>query len=308
MQNFTLELLETEEYTWLKNSDFYNTLNNTEEEEEENEEEENEEEDNPNKNEQLLGLICTKNTQDINIFLDTGKFWMVNYYPKEFFSLLLKTKPKKYLDELFLQTGEPFYRFLAECLNTNKDELTNIIVKNDRLDFLIWANENNFNIDKDTVNIAIINESLFCLKYLHGNGFISIKFDICRLSSEHGRLKSLKFGHENGYHWDKNICRLSALYGWVECLKYACENGCPWDDSTCYSAAKNNHLNCLKYAHENGCPWNDSTIEIAIYFGNKKCLKYAKENGCPYYGTYGFLKESSNENDSEEDSGKDDEY
>ena len=248
MQTFTLVLLETEEYSWLKNSDFYNTLKNNDSSEEE--------------NKQLIGLICPKNTKFINKFLDTGKFWMVNYYPPEFFTLLFKTIPKKYLEELFLQTGEPFYRFLAECLNTIKDELTNIIVKHDRLDFLIWSNENNFNIDKDTVNIAILNESLICLTYLHENGYISVKFDICRLSAEHGKLKSLKFGHENGYSWNVNTCKSASKNGWIECLKYAHENGCPWDENTVVYAIFYNEWKCLEYAYENFCPYNKMRYDV----------------------------------------------
>ena len=121
--SFKLSLLEQKEYNWTKNSDFYVLLNNTEQKREENFDnikntiekyvgntgedfdnlENNTEKNKKNTTEEkqesnLYGIICSENTDDINLFLNVGKFWMVKYYPFTFFTLIHRIKTKKYLD------------------------------------------------------------------------------------------------------------------------------------------------------------------------------------------------------------------
>jgi hypothetical protein len=55
---------------------------------------------------------------------------------------------------------------------------------------------------------------------------------------------------------DVETCVNAARSGRLKVLKYAHENGCPWNEETCINAAMSGRLEVLKYAYENGCPIN----------------------------------------------------
>ena len=72
--------------------------------------------------------------------------------------------------------------------------------------------------------------------------------DLCLLAVENNKLDCLKFLHKNGYEWDKCVCDLAEKLGYYECLKYACENGCEWFKLS--SDNKEGHLKCFKYGYK----------------------------------------------------------
>ena len=72
-----LSILNEKEYEWIKKSEFYTSLIEKNNEEEEQKEEK----------EELNIKICSENTEDINLFLDIGNFWMVYFYPIKFYNL-----------------------------------------------------------------------------------------------------------------------------------------------------------------------------------------------------------------------------
>ena len=86
--------------------------------------------------------ICSENTKDINLFLDISDLWIVYFYPIKFYDLLFKTRPVGYLEELFKNTKNTFYNFLILILTVKKDNLLNTILKEGRLDLLIWSHKN----------------------------------------------------------------------------------------------------------------------------------------------------------------------
>ena len=278
METFNLALLETNEYKWIKNSEFYNSLN-------------------INENEKITFYICSENTEDIEEFLTVGKIWIVNFYPPKFYYLLLKTNPIQFLNEIFLETHNPFYTFLISCLNIHtekdnmkykksqkplpkKERLMNTISREGRLDFLIALLEINYPLNKNMCVAAAINGHLKYLIYIKENG-CPWDSKTCSSAAFGGHLKVLKYAHENGCPWDKDTCYNASGNGSLKCLIYAHENDCPWDQNTCSRASGNGSLECLIYAHENGCPWDQTTCISASKNGHLECLKYAVENKCP---------------------------
>ena len=233
-----------EKYNWLKDSVFYESLVINHDEEEDKDEEEKE----------LSIYLCSKYTNDFEEFLIVGRFWIVNYYPLEFYKLLKNSSDSNYiLDAIFNETNKPFYKFLKESL---------LILKKNLCTFICKFNEDNENI-------------LNYLIYAHENG-CPWNENTCEYAAKNGHLECLKYVHDNSIGvscpWDEYTCSYAAKNGHLESLKYAHENGCPWDEDTCSYAAKNGHLKCLIYAHENGCPWDEDTCSDAALNGWVECL------------------------------------
>ena len=287
----TLKLLEKNEYSWLKNSDYYSGLYISEETEE------------------INTIYCSKDIENIQIFLKVIDFWGINYIPKEFFKLFLSDKVKS-KEALLDMNNYKFHMFLRESLTleNKKIEFPILAIKYDFIDALTYTNKRRFVWNKKTSRFAFecnnlkilsyllenncpvytniynyikINTSVECIKYLHDKGF---KWDKnhCQIAAENGNLEVLSYLHENKCPWDKEACSLASRMGHLECLKYLHENGCPWNECSTDAASCMGHLQCLKYLHENGCPWDEYSTEAASRMGHLQCLKYLHENGCPW--------------------------
>ena len=115
MTTFSIKLLNRSNYSWLKKSGFYRSLN-----ENENEDDESDVDDN------MFGIICPENTDDINLFLEVGKFWTVDEYPDKFYTLLNKNKSLELLNllkEIYEETKDPFYLLLKSSLELEPNRL-----------------------------------------------------------------------------------------------------------------------------------------------------------------------------------------
>lgn len=134
--------------------------------------------------------------------------------------------------------------------------------------------------EEEILSINYFVKKMSLLKYLYSYGPWNEL--VCKSIAKNGKLKYLRYAHENDCPWDEETCTSAASVGSLKCLKYAHENGCPWDEGTCVAAVEYGSLECLKYAHENGCPWNEEVCETAASNGNLDCLKYACENKCPW--------------------------
>ena len=86
MKSFKLSTLNSPDYIYLKNSKLFESFNfssSSDSSEEEEEEEEKEEK-------VLYGIICSENTEDINLFLNVAKFWGIYTYPINFLIYYIK--------------------------------------------------------------------------------------------------------------------------------------------------------------------------------------------------------------------------
>ena len=94
----SIKRLNTNKFSWLQNSHFYQNIDNFEE--------------------PIYLEYCSKYTKDIKKYLRVINLWGVTYFPKEFLDLFYKTKPLKEISELFDSTGDSSYEFLMLTLIT----------------------------------------------------------------------------------------------------------------------------------------------------------------------------------------------
>ena len=179
---FTLELLDTEQYSYLKDSEFYESLDISQKKYklpsldfEEEEEDEDEDEDEEDIEELSCPYICSKNTENIILFLDTINFWGVRNKPPEFYELLFKIKPLEKLEEIIESTKDKYYKFLYLCCKLDKKDLyeglAEVAAVEGYLDVLKFTKLHNEYIwDGNSAFYAGINNHLECLKYLAFNG------------------------------------------------------------------------------------------------------------------------------------------
>ena len=115
--------LESKKYSWLKNSDFYTSLNHEDLEND------------------LEIIYCSIYTEDINLFLNVSDIWCVNYLPSNFFDLLLKTKPIKKLEEMYERNKSEKIKFLISLLDLSLFDICSLSTQylpgtyNDFLDY-----------------------------------------------------------------------------------------------------------------------------------------------------------------------------
>lgn len=309
--------LDEKEFSWLKDSDFYGSLDLDDPEEE------------------ITIDYCSINENDINLLLDISHLWGVNFYPVKFFTLLFKTLPEKKLKEFYELTHSKFHKFLLEIIKLDKvdrkHELCDKSVENGYLDCLIYAYRNRCFWYKGTCAIASKHGNLNCLKFLRENNcpwneytafyaagydrldclkfcyendcplnkeifvwsvgkgkMYSIENDLKEDEKATGSIECLKYlyliSQNSNFTWDEDTTACASYTGNLDGLVFAHENGCPLSRSACDFAAKNGHLLCLKYSHEQGCPWNERTCFLAANNGHLDVLIYLHENGCPWNG------------------------
>uniref|UniRef100_A0A6C0AF58 Ankyrin repeat protein n=1 Tax=viral metagenome TaxID=1070528 RepID=A0A6C0AF58_9ZZZZ len=151
-------------FNWLKNSDFYKSLNGSD----------NRVEDNP----EINCRLCSKYTKDINEFLDAISFWGVYYLPPEFYILFFNTRPLKKLQDMYERTNNTsnLYEFFIYILKldfkTLKYQLCKLASEKGYLDILIYAHEhahkNNLRFSMTEISsYAYIGGHLECLEYLY---------------------------------------------------------------------------------------------------------------------------------------------
>ena len=259
--------LEKEEYIWLKDSDFFQNIDQ-------------------NDMENDIDIIyCSIFEHDHFLILDVINIWGVNYLPQEILSTIFyfpeKTELINKLKELYENTNSDLYEFFIDFLEDNIGNPLNESAEKGFLDILIYFSKNGFFWNKNTCICAAKGGHLKCLKYSHENGCPWDEYT-CTTAALHGKIECLKYAHENGCPWGKTTSKFAAQNGQIECLKYAHENSCPWDENTTQVASLNGQIECLKYAHENGFPWDENTTQFASLKGNLECLKYSHEHGCPY--------------------------
>ena len=132
LHQLKLSDLYSNEYEWVQKSDIFQMLSNDETE--------------------FNVYICSKNTTNIEEFLKVGNFWIVNYYPINFYILLFKNinYSIQILNNLFENIKEPFYKFLEESLLIENNNLCFFITnyKEERLDYLKYAHKNDYPWDE----------------------------------------------------------------------------------------------------------------------------------------------------------------
>jgi hypothetical protein len=149
--------------------------------------------------------------------------------------------------------------------------------KNNNLELLKYARENNCSWDSHTTNNALKNNNLEMLKYAVDNGCLCES--LAYYASLNNNLEMLKYAVEKGFDLSLDVTYNAATNNNLEMLKYARENNCPWNEKVCSQAALNGNLEMLKWARSNGCPWDISTYQAALQKGHLEILKYAIENG-----------------------------
>ena len=147
--------------------------------------------------------------------------------------------------------------------------------------WLEWGHNNNYGwhdgqIINHLCNIAAINNSLECIKYLYNSLGVDIKWDATtsKYAASYGNLEILKFLHENGCSWDWRTCKYAAETGELKCLEYAHSNGCECKENSSYAAIKNSNMGCLYYLEKNNCPFIYNSGEVAAKYNRLTCLKY----------------------------------
>ena len=272
-----LTILDHEEYSWLKKSYFYYSL------------------DLNDKNE-LDVIICPIITDDINLYSNVIDFWGVYTYPDEFYNLFL-------INRFSIKE----HKFLSEYLNIeDKNLCNNAVIKND-LKFLIYLHKNNYYWDSEIYSHALINGSLECLIYVHQNNCPNITFIYGNTLSKYN-FECIKYLFENKiitlkynplrniedfnlkhikyllkyFSWGKNNYGNYPIAKDLESLKCLHENLCPWDRNTSRYYAENGLLDCLIYCHENGCDCNGLMYK-ASYNGHLNCLIYLHKCNLPYF-------------------------
>ena len=224
-----IKLLDQDEFSWLKNSDFYNSLDLEDPD-------------------GIINIIyVSKFTDDVFKFLEVIDLWGVNFRPPEFFDLVLKENPIKKIEELYEITHSEFYKFLLFVLQDD-EKFCNLSAKEGFLDALTYAHKNKFSWNVHTSYYAALGGNLECLKYLHENGCPWNKMT-CASVAESGHLKCLKYVHKNGCSWNKYTCEYAAKNGHLKCLKYAHENRCPINIEECLKIAKGE---CKEYLEKIG--------------------------------------------------------
>ena len=293
MKSFKLSTLNSPDYIYLKNSKLFESFNfssSSDSSEEEEEEEEKEEK-------VLYGIICSENTEDINLFLNVAKFWGIYTYPINFFDLLHKIRPIEYLEELYIEINDPFYEFLKISLTINKIYLCNYICKcklDEYLNYLIWANLNNYKWDKFTFQFAAENGYLNSLKYLHEN----IKPDsICPwdentvyLAVQNNHLQVLTYALDNNCKWSDEVYLFGAINGNIEAVNLCVKKRDINDKNKKYKTNKEDEKNKMFIYGKNKIPIYDTIdpYKIAIKYDQVNYLKYIYESSVFPFKIYSF--------------------
>ena len=157
-------------------------------------------------------------------------------------------------------------------------------------------------IEKNAVNAAIVGGHLDCLKYAHQEARIELTEDAYIAASVRGHLNCLVYLREQGLEWYPGTIAICARYGHLDCLKYAFENGAPYSNSAFdiqdengdgeianFSpdtlAAAYGHLDCLKYLCDKEVFQYLDTVHYAIHCRQLHCARYLIDRGhcCTVY-------------------------
>ncbi len=173
------------------------------------------------------------------------------------------------------------------------ETIENAVSKND-LDFLQFLYKNGYNF-KDCFNgvaicgVAIKNNNIECLKYLHESGCklnnIYCK-SLCNISLEYKNLECLRYCYNNGAIWTVSpYIYTEEIY--LEFIKYTLKNNKIFETKISEDLATKGYLNCLKYLIENTeCDFNKNQkfditniCENAGKNGHIDLLKYTIDTG-----------------------------
>ena len=101
---------------------------------------------------------------------------------------------------------------------------------------------------------AVINNHVQCLEKIHDT-FIRIPWNskTMEIAVENGSIDCLKYLYENGCPVNNDICDYAAQAGHVECLIYLHKVGIKPTSKTCFYAVYNCHIKCIEYLIQNGC-------------------------------------------------------
>uniref|UniRef100_A0A6C0AET2 Ankyrin repeat protein n=1 Tax=viral metagenome TaxID=1070528 RepID=A0A6C0AET2_9ZZZZ len=177
----SIKRLNTDKYSWLKNSNFYKNIDNFDED--------------------IYLEYCSKYTKDIKKYLRVINLWGVTYFPKEFIDLFYKTKPLKEISELFESTQDLLYEFLMESLFA--DDIFYWAVKRNQLSFL----KNLYDCGLE-INCVLRINNLEIFNFLYEMGFKIDKYMM--IAAFYKDIEILKYVHELfekphfGFYIDKN--------------------------------------------------------------------------------------------------------
>ena len=310
--------LENSEFSYLKESDFYDSLELDEE----------------NRKDEILEIeFCSKYTQNVFLFLNVINLWGVRKYPKELLELVIKLRPFKDIANFFSLTRCLRYKYLLHLSIASKvgnyKQMMNYSAEYGILEGIIFFEK--FTIfDENTCNNSAKNGDLNCLKYLIKNN-CKISPKIFGYASKNGHLHILKYLIKNNicesenYIIQKNNApyteayNLSIRYGKLECMKFlkmhynpdenkinihTCINNnfseclkllLDWEPRTAYSneyclrAIKTNNINILKILYSKGFKSDEKCINTSLDLGYIEIFKFLYENNCVKGGSLYYI-------------------
>ena len=268
-----LQLLDTDGYSWLKNSDFYLGIDL--------------------ESEDLINIeYCSFNESDSNKYLEVINLWGVNIYPNELYPIIFANPPIDKLKEFISITHSKRYEFLLELCESANIGKCSVAIKYNELECLkyLYPLEYDYATTERMCEIASAFGSLECMKYLLTiNKNINFKDCLC-LSIHNKHINILKYIHEINPNIVKDsmytLLAISVNNG--EALEFLDKFGYIINSSYTCIAIKNNNLECLKYMREVKNPpveWETNTplnMDLSNHSGIETLI-YAIENGYSSY-------------------------
>lgn len=112
-----------------------------------------------------------------------------------------------------------------------KSMITHNIVKDGRLDVLVFLLQNGFEWTNEITATAAAYGRLDIIQYAHNNGLEIFECG-CEDAARFGHLSILQFLHEKNYKFSKQMCDSAASAGRLDIVQFLVERNCPWDMQT----------------------------------------------------------------------------
>ena len=133
---------------------------------------------------------------------------------------------------------------------------------------------------------------------------------VMKIAARQGHLQVMKFAHEKGLEVGEDVCFDAASTGHLSCLQYAYENGHKWPNKfvpmdnlpialyarsvgarwveySCCEAAKVGNTELLMYLHQGNDyqrPISNKALLVAVWMGHTDCVRYLRSIDIPWTG------------------------
>ena len=223
-------------------------------------------------NEKLKIIYCSKLSSDIDLLFEVINLWGVYFLPVEIYETIRKNKDSiAKINDLIDTTHAEIYKYLLEICKAPDNLLVDISINYNSL------------IDAQITNNQKPDSRIDCLEYCLFKNILFTSENI-EFAAEKNNLEFIKFFVDNSYVKPTiKTTNFLASNGNLDALKYIFNLGLdtiPWDNKTQENAAKMGHLNCIIFLYEHGCPWGTSVCNMSAEKNRFDIVKYAIENGC----------------------------